>query len=670
VRHTPRGFVRMASTFHDRHGRCAATLVLCAALAAVAVCPAVAADQGKVDRYGDPLPPGAIARLGTMQSVGGDACLFSPDGRMLAVRSGDQGVLLWDVSTGKRIRTLSEFPRAGQMAFSPDGRTLAMAGPPQIRLFDVATGRLAEKIPWRGDVTALSYSSDGGSLLLLTHVPLERPIHGEGTLTTLSRDICRFDLGRREEVFRHTGIGYSARMVVSPNGQTIAVTSKMGLELLHAETGERIVEGSPAEGNILSLQFDADAKRLAAVVDVIAAGRSSNSSRGVVVWDCATGAIASRFGFREQRVVRSDPVFLGDGRLAVSAGTVVEVWDLDAKEAVESFEPTGAQVRNIIPSPDGTQWVVTDSYQMVLWDVVARKVRHRREAHLAGINRVAFAPDGRTVATVASDGTIRLWNAEDGEPVHVHKLRYEAARLVQIEHVTLLDDREFTVAAGNAWLTLHDKIPVATDLLSERPLAGMLPGGRHALAASPQAGFHLLETATGRQLYAITKPAYIPSLALGGDRVAGSGPSGRHPMNVVVWNLWSGAQMASFDPVASLQLERTGRSPFTPQLSPDGTVVAIPGIREGEIDLFEVDTGGHISSLPLALKEQVRYVTYSPDGSILAGMSTNGLILWDAITGVRLAQLVTQHQGWVSSLVFSPDGRLLVTGSLDTTLCK
>ena len=50
---------------------------------------------------------------------------FSPDGKTLASDGGDGTVILWEVSTGKRLRTLTGHIGGIAVAFSPDGKTLA-----------------------------------------------------------------------------------------------------------------------------------------------------------------------------------------------------------------------------------------------------------------------------------------------------------------------------------------------------------------------------------------------------------------------------------------------------------------------------------------------------------------------------------------------------------------
>ncbi len=132
----------------------------------------------RTDLYGDPLPEGAIARLGTLRPRGAKGaptsieghearvtCLaYSPDGAMLASGAEDGVVWLWNPTTGKAIRKLQLDSRATGVQFSPDGKTLATTSTDSlVRLWEIGTGK--KRLTLRGhehrEVTCVAFSPGG-----------------------------------------------------------------------------------------------------------------------------------------------------------------------------------------------------------------------------------------------------------------------------------------------------------------------------------------------------------------------------------------------------------------------------------------------------------------------------------------------------------------------------
>ena len=110
--------------------------------------------------------------------------------------------------------------------------------------------------------------------------------------------------------------------------------------------------------------------------------------------------------------------------------------------------------------------------------------------------------------------------------------------------------------------------------------------------------------------------------------------------------------------------------------SPDGKTLATAhsyNADPGEVKLWDVSTGVHIATLPVADKGVVT-LAFSPDGKLLAGrahplagpLSSWQIILWD-VASRREARTFRGHTGRISALAFSPDGKTLASSGLDKT---
>jgi hypothetical protein len=124
-------------------------------------------EPGRSDALGDPLPPGAFARLGTVRlrqslTSGWEAALaFSPDGTMLAA-AGWHGVGVWDVSTGRELGWLRGKARGNAVRFSADGKMLTTANSDgSFQVWETGTGKLLQGARPARDIVFFEYPFTG-----------------------------------------------------------------------------------------------------------------------------------------------------------------------------------------------------------------------------------------------------------------------------------------------------------------------------------------------------------------------------------------------------------------------------------------------------------------------------------------------------------------------------
>jgi RNA polymerase sigma factor (sigma-70 family) len=130
----------------------------------------------RVNALGDPLPEGALARLGTTRLRHGGHIRyvsFTPDGKRLLTQGSDGMVRLWDTTTGKELRHLADEGegKLGAAALSPDGKRVAAAveGPNGcIHIWDLENGTKIGTLR-RGNYPILRFSTDG-KLLAATYL--------------------------------------------------------------------------------------------------------------------------------------------------------------------------------------------------------------------------------------------------------------------------------------------------------------------------------------------------------------------------------------------------------------------------------------------------------------------------------------------------------------------
>jgi WD40 repeat protein len=630
---------------------------------------AEAKEPPRTDRYGDPLSPGVLVRMGTTRLRRGSAVYALPeqdaflsvergedrmsackwrtstgellhrfefpmdrvsvtvssDGKTLAAsgidtRSGRSCVLLWDLDSGKEAGELTGIGIAEGMAFAPDGKTITAAGADQtLRLWDCKSGAELRRFEGAKDIWwTLAFSPDGK---ILASASLRRQaVHLWNTATG------------RELRGLGDGPGLRSTVVFSPDGKTVATASSgeknKAVRLWDVATGKEVRQFQSELGSY-SLAFSPDGKILAAGGHP-EPGKPSTTSP-IHLWDVSTGREIHRLPGHVFTV--TSLAFSADGKRLVSgsSSSVMKIWDVaTGKEAVPLAEHE-SWVTAVAFSPDGRH-LATGSYDgtIRLWNpATGRQVRVLECEIRPRVTDIAFAPDGRTLISNRQDGSLRVCDIETGR-----------------------ERRRFQVGAADHLLRFTNS-----------------PDGRTLAVWDRDGIVRLLDAGTGEEKrrlpFDLGDGAYL-CFSQDGTKLASLSFSYQSRSGILhLWDASTGAEIRKWT------LAQWGPIVF----SPDGkTLMGGSGenyLRYGQTErtfhAWDVATG---QDRPFTISQHARVesLAISPDGRMLAwGDSAGTITLWELAAG-QVRRRLQGHLSRVRSLDFSPDGKTLASGGADTSV--
>jgi WD40 repeat protein len=449
-------------------------------------------DVGKkpVDLYGDPLPEGAVARLGSIRLRHGSMVsrlAVSPDGKTLATWTGST-LSLWELPTGKLLRR--ENLGAGNiflLIWFNNGKSLALIGDHKYNFYLWDFANPAKPPP----------------------VIARPPASGEAKTGVNNEDYARF--------------------AVSPDGKLLAAGTAGGndinrsVQFFEVETGLWLADQkkphkiTTKRGDISWLSFAPDAKSLLAI------------SR-------ETGRRGTRAG--QTRSAESHALTVYD----VAAAKPLRQFDVPAV----MYQGTN---RSATMSPDGkTVAIGTEKGPIHIFDLSLGKETARMTGHEKGTMCLAFSSDANSLVTGGRDKTVRHWNLKTGKQIKELGNHHS-----WVEAVAVLSDGKTAVSGGQdsrtrLWNMESEKLIESTTGHEHRILGvAVSRDGRKVITGSADRTLRVWDTVTGRMLRKFESPGWILWLVLHPDeKLVFTGNAQRESLTLLQQDVLTGKTIRQF----------------------------------------------------------------------------------------------------------------------------
>jgi WD40 repeat protein len=314
------------------------------------------------------------------------------------------------------------------------------------------------------------------------------------------------------------------------------------------------------------------------------------------------------------------------------------------------------------------QLVPTTEARGSLLSIAADPYATRLTGHTTGLTRVAFSPDGHTLATASVDTTVRLWEVSD--PHQPHPLSTLTDHTAEVWSVAFSPDGH-TLATGSdngisrLWDISDSRQPHPLSTLTDHTnivrAVGFSPDGHTLATGSDDTTARLWDISDPRQPHPLSTLTGHTADVLS----VGFSPDG-HTLATASLDttvrLWDISDLRQPHPLSTL----TGHTSivWSVVFSPDGRTLATAS----------ADNTARLWDLPGPIRVghtgTVRALAFSPDGHTLAtGSNDHTARLWDTSDSSDPHPLstLTGHTNNVYSVAFSPDGHTLATGSYDHT---
>jgi predicted Zn finger-like uncharacterized protein len=641
----------------------------------------------------------------TLHSV----CL-SRDGRY-ALSGGDDGTLrLWELSTGRCLRTFKgPTPTVFSVCLSGDGRYALSGGDDgTLRLWELGTGRCLRTFGGHTDpVSSVCLSADGryalsGSwdkTLRLWALPstFEKVLPLEPSRLTGAAAAVAADRGYRQgmdegrRALERGDAPAALRALREARGQPGCRRRPEALALW-----TRLYRLLPRASQVGGWQAHVFEGHTASVRSVFLSGGGRYALSGggedktVRLWEVATGRCLRIFKGHTDQVW--SVCLSSDGRYALSASRdkTLRLWEAATGRCLRAFEGHEDYVFSVCLSDDG-RYALSGSKDVRLWELRTGRCLRTFERHSESVWSVCLSGDGRYALSGSQDSTLRLWELGTGRCLRTFEGHTEG-----LWTVCLSSDGRYALSGSQdktlrLWEVGTGRCLRAFEGHTDQVLSVCLSSdGRYALSGSSDGTLRLWELSTGRCLRTFTTGASSVCLSADGRYAL----SGGWDKTLRLWELdWELEERVSADwdeaarPHLQIFLTRQtpGMAEWSDSEGPEAGVYkghthsvssvclsgdaryALSGSLDMTLRLWELSTDRCLQTFEGHTSTVLSVCLSSDERHALSGSHDNTLRLWELGTG-RCLRTFEGHRELVSSVCLSGDGRYALSGSWDNTL--
>ncbi len=587
---------------------------------------------------------------------------FSPDGsRMAAVSpSSSSNIKVWDLSTGNILSVLNiQQGRVDSIAFSPDGKliltgitiedTIGLG-----RIWDVNTGHsIADLKGHQGIISGAAFSPDGR---------LAASVSGTGLgffIPTFccgdrSARIWSVDNGQLLKILEHRrGVNSVA---FSPDGKILVTGDESGNAYIWKwETEENPILLQGHTGVIFSVAFDPNGK-------LVATASEDGTAR---IWDANTAAEVAILRGHKNWVTYISFSSDGGNVFTLSADDTVRVWEITSGQDSIVLNGHKGELNNGAFSPDDN-FVITSSDDGTarIWNANTGDNIFVLEGGPGGVTGALFSPDGSWAVSSGEDQTTRIWNVKTGKEVVTLDGWISASGLTDFFNITPFspDSKQITTVDGiSAKIWDVDTGQLFKDIpgpVSGAQHAIFSPDGKYIATAGLTLPVRIIDVNTGKVVFDYCVETCSANNAGNIVNSLTFSPDGEslivttRSLLVDILDIRRGTlknQLAYHE-------NRIWNAFFSPNgetiLTNDGWI-RIWNANSGEIIIVNRNLKGASNS-------------FSPDSKYIVTAVEDIAQIWEVLTGDVLLEL-PGHTDIISSAVFSPDGKRILTASKDGT---